>query len=44
MSGIDERKPCLRHSRMRVTDVPLVIDSSNPDVMEAALKFTQGEL
>lgn len=44
MSGIDEKDTMLRalEETMRVTDVPLVIDTSNPDVMEAALRIYPG--
>ena len=44
MSGIDEKEAMLKAIQevMRVTDVPLVIDSSNPDVMEAALRIYPG--
>lgn len=44
MSGIDEREAMLRAlgEAMRTTDVPLVIDTSNPDVMEAALRIYPG--
>ena len=42
--GIDEKEAMLKAIQevMRVTDVPLVIDSSNPDVMEAALRIYPG--
>lgn len=44
MSGIDETDTMLKAIQevMRVTDVPLVIDTSNPDVMEAALRQYPG--
>ena len=44
MSGVDEKEAMLRalEEAMRTTDVPLVIDTSNPDVMEAALRVYPG--
>ncbi len=44
MSGVDEKEAMLRalEETMRTTDVPLVIDTSNPDVMEAALRIYPG--
>lgn len=44
MSGIDEKDAMLKaiYEVRRVTDVPLVIDTSNPDVMEAALRIYPG--
>lgn len=44
MSGIDEKETMLKVTQevMRVTDVPLVIDTSNPEVMEPALRVYPG--
>ncbi|TAH67598.1 MAG: 5-methyltetrahydrofolate--homocysteine methyltransferase [Anaerolineaceae bacterium] len=44
MSGINEKETMLKalDEVMRVTDVPLVIDTSNPDVMEMALRVYPG--
>lgn len=44
MSGIDEKEAMLKamEEAVRVTNAPLVIDTSNPDVMEAALRIYPG--
>lgn len=44
MSGIDEAETMLKaiEEVIRVVDVPLLIDSSNPKVMEAALRIYPG--
>jgi 5-methyltetrahydrofolate--homocysteine methyltransferase len=44
MSGIDEKEAMLKaiEEVRRICDVPLVIDTSNPDVMEAALRVYPG--
>lgn len=44
MSGIDEKETMIKavEEVIRVTDVPLLIDTSNPDVMEAALRVYPG--
>lgn len=44
MSGIDEKETMLKAMEevMNVTDLPLLIDTSNPEVMEAALRVYPG--
>lgn len=44
MSGINEKDAMLKalYEAMRTTDAPLVIDTSNPEVMEAALRIYPG--
>ena len=44
MSGINEREAMLKalEEAIRTTNAPLVIDTSNPDVMEAALRIYPG--
>ncbi len=44
MSGIDEKKMMLKvvQEVLRVTELPLCIDSSNPEVMEAVLRVYPG--
>ncbi len=44
MSGIDEKEAMLKavEEALRVTNVPLVIDTSNAEVMEAALRIYPG--
>lgn len=44
MAGIDEKDVMLKavEEVMRVVDVPLLIDTSNPNVMEAALRLYPG--